>query len=384
MSPYSRLIAFYFFYYAFFGIHTPYFSLFLQHRGFGAAQIGLLTSIYQFTRVFAPNVSGWVADRTGKRLQVVKISACMTLLGYALVMPSHSVPAMALALGLAGFFWSCQQPLTEALTLAHLRDEPWRYGGVRAWGSFGFIVLVLGMGWWLERNSINSVYWGTMGLLAITLFFAWMLPEIKIAPARREAHTGGVLAILRQREVMGVFAACMLMTAAHGTLNVFYSIHLSAAGYSKSVIGVMWTLGVIVEIIVMMLSPRLLARFPVHWIFSFAFVCAIVRFLVIGWCAAWPVVMALAQCMHGITFGACHVSAISVVHRRFGEQHQGQGQAFYGSICSGLGGIIGAALSGAMWDRLGAGWSFSFSSALALLAFIVYWQIARPRAAASA
>jgi len=156
---------------------------------------------------------------------------------------------------------------------------------------------------------------------------------------------------------------------------VFYSIHLADAGYSKFLIGVMWTLGVVVEICVMMYSPKILSRFAIHQVLLFAFASAVLRFLVIAWCTRWPMVMAAAQCMHGITFGACHVAAISVVHRCFGERYQAQGQAFYGSICYGAGGIIGAATSGWLWSSMGAGWAFSISSVWALLAAIVYWFV---------
>ena len=40
------------------------------------------------------------------------------------------------------------------------------------------------------------------------------------------------------------------MAAAHGVLNIFYSIFLSDHGYSKSVVGGLWSIAVLAEIVV--------------------------------------------------------------------------------------------------------------------------------------
>jgi hypothetical protein len=52
-------------------------------------------------------------------------------------------------------------------------------------------------------------------------------------------------------------ASAMLMTAAHGALYVFYSIHLVSQGYGKTLVGFLWTLGVVAEIFVFLWMPRI-------------------------------------------------------------------------------------------------------------------------------
>jgi PPP family 3-phenylpropionic acid transporter len=54
------------------------------------------------------------------------------------------------------------------------------------------------------------------------------------------------------------------MSAAHGALYVFYSLHLVEHGYSKTLVGWMWTLGVIAEIAVFMGMPQLLRAFSLR------------------------------------------------------------------------------------------------------------------------
>nr|MBP8163156.1 MFS transporter [Propionivibrio sp.] len=70
--PYWRLSAYYFFYFAFLGVFSPYFGLYLQSRSFSAWDIGLLMSQMQLMRLFGPYVWGALADRLGKRLFVIR------------------------------------------------------------------------------------------------------------------------------------------------------------------------------------------------------------------------------------------------------------------------------------------------------------------------
>lgn len=369
--PYRRLVTYYFFYFSFMGVFMPYFGFYLQKKGFSSAEIGMLLSIQQAMRVFAPNMWGWLADRLRCRMPVVRTAAVLSLAGFASILFATQFWSIAVALSVMSFFWTAQSPLMEALTLTHLRATPARYGRVRAWGSFGFIVTTMLMGWWLERASVDSIFPSGIVLLVITIVCAMVLPEAKPSAASHAAS--GFLAILLRRKVLALLGAFLLLTAAHSTLYVFYTIHLVAAGYSKTVVGVMWMIGVVAEICAFMRAPLLFARFSLRGIVLFACVTAVLRFLLVGWGVHSPVIVALAQVMHGITFGAAHVAAVAAIHEWFGDANQAQGQAAYGSVSYGVGGIIGSVVSGWMWDRVGPGWTYTAGSVLALLALIVVY-----------
>src|SRR5512142_727608 len=77
-----RIAGFYFFYYAFVGMFAPYWSLYLQSIHFSAIEIGMLMSMQPVMRMIAPNISGWLADHTGKRREVVIAAASLSALFY--------------------------------------------------------------------------------------------------------------------------------------------------------------------------------------------------------------------------------------------------------------------------------------------------------------
>jgi len=61
--PVLRMAAFYFAYFAQVGAFAPYFSLYLQSLGSSALEIGILLSVAQVMRIFAPNIWAGFAVR---------------------------------------------------------------------------------------------------------------------------------------------------------------------------------------------------------------------------------------------------------------------------------------------------------------------------------
>ena len=367
--PYWRLSGYYFFYFAFIGAFSPYFGLYLQSLSFSAWDIGLLLSQMQLMRLFAPYLWGALADRLAQRVLIIRLAAVLSLLGFSSFFAISSFTAMLIAMALLAFFWSAALPLVETVTFDHLRDEPGRYSRIRVWGSIGFIVAVMGTGALLDRLPLPSLLWVIVATLSGILLYALALPEVA-------AHTSAdaqvtVASILRQSRVRALFAACFAMSAAHGALYVFYSIHLADHYYSKFLVGCLWSLGVLAEIVVFFFMVGLSRRFGLRTILLFSFAAAVVRFLMIGQGVEWLSVIVLAQLLHGLTFGAYHAAAIAAVNRWFPGRSQGRGQAMYSSVSFGAGGLVGSLLSGWTWDAWGAAPTFAVSSAFALVGLLL-------------
>lgn len=369
--PYWRLSGYYFFYFAFIGAFSPYFALHLGALNFSAWDIGLLMSQMQLMRLFGPNLWGWLSDRSGRRMAIIRLAAVTSLLGFSAFFWLERLPGMLLAMAILAFFWSAALPLVETLTFDHLREERGRYSRIRLWGSVGFIVAVLGTGRLLDAVPPSGVVWVCWGLLLGILGLALTLPEA--SPAVRGADHPPIGEILRVPRVRALLAACFAMSAAHGAFYVFYSVHLAGHGYSRTAIGLLWSLGVVAEIVVFMAMARLTRRFALRTLLLASFVAAVVRFAMTGWGADSVLLMVFAQLLHGLTFGAYHASAIAIVNLWFPGRTQGRGQALYSSLSFGAGGLLGGLLAGACWEAIGAGWVFTLG---ALYAAAGLWLVA--------
>jgi len=372
--PYWRLSSFYFFYFAFVGAFTPYWGLYLKSLEFNAFQIGMLMSLLQVARIFAPNLWGWLADHTGKRVAVVQLAALLSLISYVGVFAGDSFLWLFVVMLLMSLFWSASLPLVEAITLGHLGVGAEGYGRIRLWGSIGFIVAVLLLGYVLDYAPVRALLWIVLGLKAGVLLFTRHIPEPRFIPHHTDDQP--VWQIIRRPEVAAFLAACFLMAAAHGVYYTFYSIYLVDHGYSKSAVGVLWAIGVICEVLVFLWMPRLTARFGLRQILMASFALATLRFVMIGWGVASVVIVVLAQTLHAASFGSYHAAAVALTHHYFRGRHQAKGQGLYTSISFGLGGTLGGIMSGYAWESLGAGWAFSISALFALTGFaILAWRL---------
>lgn len=373
--PHWRLSGYYFFYFAFIGAFSPYFGLYLQSLSFSAWDIGLLMSQMQLMRLFGPNLWGWLVDRFGHRVPVIRLAGAIGLAGFLAFFWLDRLPGMLVAMAVLALFWSAALPLVETLTFDHLREERGRYGNIRLWGSVGFIVAVMGTGALLDWVEPVGVLWVCAFILAGILGFAMVLPEAPLhAPSGDETPIGR---ILRQPRVLALMAACFAMSAAHGGFYVFYSIHLSGNGYTKTAVGLLWSLGVLAEIGVFLLMARVARRYSLRDILLVSFAAAVLRFLLMGWAVDSVAAMVFVQLLHGLTFGAYHASAIAAVNQWFPGKAQGRGQALYSSLSFGAGGLLGSLLSGGVWDDWGAGWTFSLGSAFALAGLLMVWRWVR-------
>jgi len=378
-----RIAGFYFFYYAFVGMFAPYWSLYLQSIHFDAIEIAILMSVQPVMRMIAPNIWGWLADHTGKRLLVVQIAATLSAVCYLGVFATTSFWGMLLVLGLMGFFWSASMPLVEATTLSYLGKHTARYGRIRSWGSIGFIVAVVGLGYAFDYIAIAWLLWAGLVCELGILLFSRQIPPTEVLAHHTDSQS--IRNIVLQPRVLVLFGACFLMSVAHGPYYTFFSIYLVEHGYAKSAVGGLWALGVICEIGVFFLMPWLARRYGLTRILVGSFALAVLRFLLIGWGVDFLLLLLIAQVLHAATFGAYHAASVGLVHEFFQGRHQSKGQALFGSLTYGAGGMLGGLASGPIWQHYGASVLYSCSAGMALIGMLLMWwalhNVAEGRAA---
>ncbi|MDD1508371.1 MFS transporter [Pseudomonas sp. CNPSo 3701] len=365
--PYWRLSGFYLFYFALLGATAPFLGLYFAHLGFSSARIGELVAIPMLMRCIAPNLWGWLGDYSGRRLLIVRLGALCTLLSLSLIFVSHSYAWLALVMALHAFFWHAVLPQFEVITLAHLREQSARYAQIRLWGSIGFILSVVGLGKAFDLLSLDVYPWTLLIIIAGIALSSFWVPDAQPLASSQSAGQGGFLGQLRQPGILAFYVCVALMQLSHGPYYTFLSIHLEHLGYSRSLIGMLWALGVVAEVLVFMAMARLLRHFSLRQVLVASFAIAALRWVLMGFLADHLSVLLFAQVLHAATFGSFHAASIAFVQRSFGARQQGQGQALYASL-AGIGGALGALYAGYSWNGLGPQWTFALAGLAALLA----------------
>lgn len=368
--PYWRLSSFYLFYFSLLGATAPFLALYFDHLGFSSARIGELLAIPMLMRCLAPNLWGWLGDRSGRRLAIVRLGALGTLACFAGIFLSHDYLWLALVMASHAFFWHAVLPQFEVITLAHLREQAARYSQIRLWGSIGFILTVIGLGQLFERFSLD-VYPGVLlGIMAGILVSSLWVPNAQPEARGAVEGEGGFLAQLRRPGVPAFYLSVVLMQLGHGPYYTFLSLHLESLGYVRGLIGQLWALGVVAEVLLFLVMNRLLTRFSLRQVLLASFLLAALRWLLLGNLAEYLAVLLFAQLLHAATFGSFHAAAIHFVQGSFGARQQGQGQALYAAT-AGIGGALGALYAGYSWSSLGPAWTFAIASLTALVAAVI-------------
>ena len=339
-------------YYGYVGVFSPYASLYFADKGMSAAQIGVLMSMMQVMRIFGPNLWGWVADHSRQRVLVLRLTALGALVACTGIFFGQTFAHFFAVMIAINAFTSAQGPLSEALMLSDMRGDLTHYGRLRLWGSVGFIASVMVAGQLLDRHGIDLMPWIVVALLALVCVASLRMRE---APQTHASHdTLPLMVLLRKREVAAFFLSTFLMVAAHASLYVFYSLYLAQIGYSKTVIGLMWSLGVVAEIVFFFYQAPIFRRFGVQRLMLACLIIAVVRFLLIGFGAESLLVLLVAQVLHAATFGVHHSASVATLQRWFSGSLQARGQALFISISYGLGGTVGGLVLSAFWDSYGA------------------------------
>jgi PPP family 3-phenylpropionic acid transporter len=369
--------AFFFFYFTYIGLMSPYASLYFASLRYNAIEIAALMSMFQITRILGPFAWGWLADIRRDRLGIMRLTSLLACLIFSAIFYLESYWALLVWMFLLNTVISSLMPLGEAATIHALyKDKTFdqRYGRLRLWGSVGFIVMVMGAGAWFEAYGIQSLPWFGMAALIILAVLTRTLHE---PPMDEVAHHSATSFwhVLKNKQVKWFLSASFWMIFGHAALYVFYSLYLDRLGYSKAEIGLFWMLGVLAEVVFFYFQNSFFKRFTARQILMASYLIMALRFVMIAY---WPntFVLIIAQVMHAATFGAHHSASLKMLQTWFAGHLQARGQALYTTVAYGIGGTVGGLAAGWVWESLGAEHVFGLAALSGLLG---YWCIKRVR-----
>lgn len=370
----TRLGGFYFFYYSIVGTFMPYWNLYLQDQGFNYQEIGVLSSIAIVTRFFAPLVWGWIADKSGKRMLLVRLATWMeSCIWLAIFIVPNTFQSIALLMLIFSFFQNAILAQFEGVTLFWLGDQKAKlYGKIRKWGSVGFIVGVFVIGALLEIVPISMLPILLLIIASLAFIWSFTIREPDGAPTSQK-QLEPLLPVLKRPTVAAFFTIEFILLFSHAPFYSFYSNFLKSLNFSTTEIGFLWAMGVCAEIFMFSIAPKIFQRFSWH---SLVIVCLLVtsiRWMLVALFSHYFVGQLFAQCLHAFSFGLFHLIAMRVIFQNFSAGQQGRGQALYSTMW-GLGVALGSVLAGHFWKIFSGEIIFMCASLVVLLGLcFVMW-----------
>lgn len=371
--PAHRLAGFYFFYYATVGAFMPYWSPYLESRGFSAAQMGVAYALMGLMRSFTPVVWGTLADRSGKRIRIIRWSSLAALLLFMGIPFAPGIFWVGVLMVAYTLFWHALLPQFEAVALSHLSAQGEDYSRVRLWGSVGFVASVLGLGQALDRTGIGALPWLVGAFWLGMAGMSWRVPDAHLANSE-DAPEVSLWQMLRRPEVLTLLSVCLASQLSFAPYYNFFTLFLERHGYSRGTAGFLWALGVIAEIGMFIVMGRTITRLGARKLMLAGLAATALRWTLTALAVDfWPALIAV-QLSHALTFGAYHAVAMHYVQRLFPPRLQGRGQALYNAVAYGAGGSIGSLSSGYLWEALSPEAVFLMAALVAMLGFWLGWR----------
>ncbi|MDD2869159.1 MFS transporter [Neomegalonema sp.] len=353
LTPFHRVSAFYAVLFMGSSAQTAFWPLWLQARGLSEAAVGTLIATSFLARPLFTLGTPMIADR----FDAPRRTLSFALLGVAAAIMAQGLlsgGAMMVAYVVAAAMLAGVYPLCESLAHAAARREGFLYGVARSFGSAAFILANLVCGFMMEAWGPWAPYFWSLALLGLASAAAvTAFPKPPPAPERPKGFLKEAFALLR-RPPFPLFAlGAALVQASHAIYYAYGSIHWREIGYGEGVIGTLWALGVMGEILFFLLIDRYSPRSSPAALLALAGAGAALRW---GITATNPHLALLGplQLLHGFSFGAAHIAAMRFIAGHAPARMAGTLQGFYSALF--IASCMGAASFGAAWlyPRFGA------------------------------
>lgn len=356
------------------GLFTPWWPVWLESRGLGPGEIGIVLALTTWTRIAASPLAAGLADRLGRRRPVMLALSCGALVAFAFYAAADGFMQLALAAVGLGLCFPPLMPVGENLTMLAARVRRFDYGRVRLWGSLAFIAAAWGGGA-LIGGDPRAVPWLTLGAAALAVCACANLPDVRAAPAG--GAFSGLGALLRRPSFLLFLAVAGLVQGSHAAYYAFATLHWRAAGLDPFVIGALWAEGVFAEVALFAVSGRLARRVGVAPMFALAALAGAVRWTVIGATASLAA-LAAVQALHAGTFAATHLAAMRFIQSRVPPAASATAQGLYSAVATGTVMALATMAAGRLYAVSPAG-AFHAMAAMCVLAGIgAPWLARRP------
>lgn len=330
--------AYYFFYFAGVGVYVIFMPKVLTELGYSTFEVGIIYMAAPFMRFLLPFAFRHFLALTPK---IYILSLFFTLIATLLfITTAHSFWLYLLANLFFGAAVGISLPYVETIALSSFHKND--YGKVRLWGSLGFTGIALWLGRVLETPEQAFYYLSSVSF--VTLLFGAMLVRYDRGP-HDSSESDKSFSLIKY---WAFWVSVFLMQVGFGGFYNFFTIYESGHGISLEVISWMWSFGVLCEIVMLYFQGPLLQRNLLH-ILQFAMLVAVLRWIIL-WAYPDSVILTFAsQSLHAVSFALYHTAAITYVYSLYTQKKLAQ--QFFLGIAFGLGGSVGALLSGKLYGE---------------------------------
>jgi PPP family 3-phenylpropionic acid transporter len=349
------------------GLYLPFFPVVLAGRGLTEAQIGMIMATPLLVRVPVSPVTAYLADRHDSHRLILLAAAAGVFLSFIVLDFAAGFAAILAAAFLLSLFWVNLMPLIDTIALAGVRRHGLDYGRMRLWGSITFILASIAGGQAVGLLGPEAALWMMTAAAGVTVIAAWGMPRPEARTPGAPVRPAEALQLLRSPSFLLLVATTSLVNGSHAIMYTFGSLHWQSLGHSPPLIGALWAVAVLAEIVLFAISGRVLAGVAAQTMLLIAAAAGVARWLLTS---LDPPALLLfpIQALHGLTFGAMHLGSMQLLATLVSPRIAGSAQGLHAAIMAGLTMGVAILASGPLYAALAghAYWVMAGLSGLAV------------------
>lgn len=339
------------------GASTPFMPVWLSERGLTGAQVGLVLSLPMLLQILTSPLLALWADRFRLRRTPIAWLAAGTCATYLALAGLHDLAGLAAAWLLAASLYLALPPLIDVIALSRAQSEGFNYGLPRGLGSAAYIGAAIVTGSLVTAVSVDvALGWMILaaGLTALGARFV-LPPDPAPGPAAAGAGGGleGLKALARDPVFLLAVGSAGLIQSAHAFYYAFSALAWKAQGLPETLTGLLWGLGVAVEVVFLWFGAGLQGRLGPRNLLVIGGAAGVLRWTLLSFS---PPLWALVplQALHALTYTAVFLASIQLAARlsdvRTASAAQLVNAALQGGVLCGLATLA----SGPLFDAAGA------------------------------
>ena len=291
------------------GVINPFFPIYLQGLGLSGVTMSVFFAIGPLMQAGVPLAWGWYADRSGGPIRVVRVVAFGAFLFMLALVGVQSVPALLALYALHLLFAVALPGMADAIAVNGSRrgDD---YGRIRAWGSISFAAASALVGPLLAHRNVAGADRLIPAIQAVLLGATFLATlRLEAGPQQAGARRVDWAILLRDRRLHLLFVSALIHAICSAPYRGFLSVLLRDRGISLTVVGEVFTLGVVAETVALWQFERFRRRFSLRHLLALAFAFASLRSLLTA-SAGSALVIAALQLLHAFTFGVYWAASV--------------------------------------------------------------------------
>ncbi|GAE24444.1 permeases of the major facilitator superfamily [Halalkalibacter wakoensis JCM 9140] len=339
----SRLMAYLFFAHSTITIINGYFPVFFQYEGLTGSQVGILMAIGPCATIVAQPMWGYLSDKykSIKKMILLALSGlCVTIFAFMFV---NTYVGYLVAMFILFFFVSPTTALGDSLAQKTSVQKRVSFGRIRLWGSLGFAITSLVVGYVLTWIGIANIMLPMLTMAVGALIIAL---SIKDVPGTNKPVTIiDALKLSKNGSLLLFLLLVLFISVSHRANDIYLGLYVVELGGPEAMIGWAWFVGVTAEALVFATTAYWYRKWS-----PLTFVIIAGGFYAIRWILMAfvenPWLFLPIQLTHGLTFAVFYIAAFQIINKLIPEHLQATGHVLFITVIFGLAGIIGSLFGG--------------------------------------